>query len=96
MDNTYNTKNYAAHGGAEWVIGGQLTFLPGATIEGGEGLFDGGADPMPYQADSTATTVAALKDDFNTLLAALRSAGLMAAEAEDSGMDPEPPAGGEG
>ncbi len=96
MDNTYNTKNYAAHGGAEWVIGGQLTFLPGATIEGGEGLFDGVIDPMSYQADSTATTVAALKDDFNTLLAALRSAGLMTAEAEDSGTDTEPPAGGDG
>ena len=35
-----NTKNYFAHGGNELVIGGKLTFLPGATVEGGEGLFD--------------------------------------------------------
>ena len=31
-----NTKNYFAHGGNELVIGGKLTFLPGATVEGGE------------------------------------------------------------
>jgi len=34
MSDTYNTRNYAAHGGAEWVIGGKLTVLPGATVEG--------------------------------------------------------------
>ena len=34
------TRNYHAHGGSEWVIGGKLTFLPGATVEGAEGLFD--------------------------------------------------------
>lgn len=33
------------------------------------------------QADSTATTVAGLKDDFNGLLAKLKAAGLMAADA---------------
>ena len=98
MDNTRNTKNYAAHGGAEWVIGGKLTFLPGATVEGGEGLFDAGVDQIPYQADSTATTVAALKEEFNTLLAGLRSAGIMAAdvEQETTETDPETPAGGDG
>lgn len=32
---------------------------------------------MPFQADSTATTVAELKDDFNDLLAKLKAAGLM-------------------
>ena len=31
-DTTYNTKNYAAHGGAEWVIGGKLTILEGAEV----------------------------------------------------------------
>ena len=74
------------------VIGGKLTFLPGATVEGAEGLFDlpsasTPASPMiPYIADSEATTVAALKDNFNALLAALRTAGLMAAapEGEDA------------
>ena len=35
-------------------------------------------------ADSEATTVAALREDFNTLLAALRKAGLMASAAVDS------------
>ena len=75
-----NTRNYHAHGGAEWVIGGKLTFLPGATVEGAEGLFD---LPSGVRAgsvpDSTATTVSALRDDFNRLLAALRTAGLLAA-----------------
>ena len=76
-----NTRNYMAHGGDELVIGGKLTFLPGATVEGAEGLFDlpsGGAQPLPCMADSEATTVAALREDYNRLLAALRTAGLMA------------------
>ena len=67
-----------AHG-AKSVIGGKLTFLPGATIEGGGDLF-GQSEPasqIAYIADSEATTIAALKDDFNALLAALRSCGLM-------------------
>ena len=38
MSNT--ARNYHAHGGNEWVVGGKLTFLPGATVEGAEGLFD--------------------------------------------------------
>ena len=65
--------------GAKSVIGGKLTFLPGATIEGGDDLF-GQSEPasqIAYIADSEATTIAALKDDFNALLAALRSCGLM-------------------
>ena len=67
-----------AHG-AKSVIGGKLPFLPGATIEGGDDLF-GSAASVPqiaYLADSEATTIAALKDDYNALLAALRSCGLM-------------------
>ena len=81
-----NARNYHAHGGSEWVVGGKLTFLPGAVIEGAEGLFDsssGDATVLPYMADSTATTVAALRDEFNLLLAALRTAGVMQAEAEN-------------
>ena len=35
------------------------------------------ASQIAYIADSEATTIAALKDDFNALLAALRSCGLM-------------------
>ena len=79
QDSTYNAHNYFAHGGNELVIGGKLTFLPGATVEGGDDLFDAGASvkPASYVADSGATTVAALKEDFNKLLAALRASGLM-------------------
>lgn len=83
MDN----RNYHAHGGSEWVIGGKLTFLPGATVEGAEGLFDlptvGEPLALPAIPDSEATTVAALREDYNRLLAQLREAGLMAvAQAE--------------
>ena len=35
------------------------------------------ASQIAYIADSEATTIAALKDDFNALLAAIRTAGLM-------------------
>ena len=78
------TRNFHAHGWNEWVVGGKLTFLPGATVEGAEGLFDipKGADAqLPFIDDSTATTVAALREDYNALLAALRNVGLMAAGA---------------
>ena len=74
-------RNYHAHGGAEWVVGGKLTFLPGATVEGAEGLFDvpsgAGAEQLPYLEDSKATSAASLREDYNKLLAALRTAGLM-------------------
>ena len=78
-DMTRNTHNYFAHGGNELVIGGKLTFLPGATIEGSGDLFGQppSFEPIAYVADSEATTIATLKDDFNALLAALRSCGLM-------------------
>ena len=75
-------RNFHAQGGAEWVVGGKLTFLPGATVEGAEGLFDvpsgATAAQIPYIADSKATNAAGLRDDYNKLLAALRTAGLMA------------------
>ncbi len=85
MSNSNVTKNYFAHGGNELVIGGKLTFLSGATVEGGEGLFDNpsgeGSSTAAFQADSTATGVAALREDFNALLAKMRAAGLMEANA---------------
>ena len=34
----HTARNFHAHGGAEWVIGGKLTFLPGATVEGAAAL----------------------------------------------------------
>lgn len=83
MSDTRTTKNYFAHGGNELVVGGKLTFLPGATVEGGEGLFDlptgGNGTCLSNLTDSKATTVAQLREDYNRLLAALRSAGLMEA-----------------
>ena len=76
------SKCYFAHGGNELVIGGKLTFLPGASVEGGDGLFDalpGETDvTTPFLDDSTATTVAQLREDYNHLLAVLRSAGILA------------------
>ena len=80
-----NTKNYHAHGGNELVIGGKLTFLPGAVVEGAEGLFDlpvAGEPVLPFITASDATSVAQLRDSFNKLLTALKSAGIMAAEPE--------------
>ncbi len=95
MSQTYQTKNYTAHGGAETVIGGKLTFLAGAVIDDQAGVIPTPSDPVePFtpaaaQADSEATTVVALKSDFNDLLAKLRTAGLMAEAAEET-----PAAGG--
>ena len=78
-DYTRNTHNYFANGGNELVIGGKLTFLPGAIIEGGDDLFTPSLpfDQIAYVPDSEATTIAALKDDYNALLVAIRTAGLM-------------------
>lgn len=80
---SYNTKNYAAHGGNEWVIGGKLTFQPDAEVEGLTdllGLPDGGVTPAANQEASVATTVAGLKDDLNALLTKLKAAGVMTAD----------------
>ena len=124
MPDTHNTKNFMAHGGNELVIGGKLTILPGAVVEGLDGGGGGGSGytlpaatgstlggikvgnglsitaegvlsadgitPAAAQADSEATTIAALKTDFNALLAALRTAGLLAeTTAEPSESEPE-------
>jgi len=94
MSDAHNTRNYFAHGGRELVIGGKLTFLPGASVEGTDGLFDlpgppasGGAAQLPALPDSEASTVTALRQDYNNLLAALRTAGLMASAPADGGGD---------
>ena len=79
MANTYNTKNYAAHGGEEWVIGGKLTFLEGAEVENFPGEGGGGSYTLP-----TASAYTQLKEDFNALLAALRAAGLIEATAPET------------
>jgi hypothetical protein len=59
-------------------------------VEGGEGLFDtmpGGDNAvvqLPFIPDSTATNVATLRENYNRLLAALRTAGLMMAEQPET------------
>lgn len=86
MSNT--ARNYHAHGGNEWVIGGKLTFLPGATVEGAEGLFElpTASEPVLLNvSESDATTVAALREDYNQLIAELRNAGLVAEPASGDG-----------
>jgi len=75
----YNTKNYTEQGGEKTVIGGTLEIKEGASVTG---------LPTPTveipvaenQPDSTATTIALLRDDVNALLAKLKTAGLMAAD----------------
>ena len=54
MANTYNSKNYFAHGGEQLVIGGKLTFLDGAEVENFPGSTSGTAasGTAPYVADS--------------------------------------------
>lgn len=104
MSNGYVTRNFAAHGGNEWVIGGKLTFVEGAEIEGlSEALASAPLfTPATNQAESTASTIATLKEDFNTLLASLKAAGLMEAdtpveeEDEDDDDDEEENGGGDG
>ena len=71
----YNAKNYTEQGGDKTVIGGELEFKEGARVSG---LPSSALTPAAYQAASEATTVAGLKDDFNTLLAALKAAGFVA------------------
>ena len=52
----------------------------GLTITNGV-LSANGVTPAAYQADSTASSYTQLKEDFNALLAALRTAGLLEATA---------------
>ena len=69
----HNTLNHTEQGGEVTHIGGALVFEEGAEVEG---------LPLPFtpaagQEESTATTVTALKEDFNALLVKLKAAGLM-------------------
>lgn len=81
----YQSRNYTAHGGRETVIGGKLTFLPGAEVEGlGEAL---SLPKALFQPDSAASTVTALREEFNALLGRLRAAELMEAEAEGASIE---------
>lgn len=73
---SYNAKNYTEQGGDVTHFGGKVIFEEGCEVEGN--FFT----PAANQADSTATTVAALKDEFNALLTKLKTAGLMEADEE--------------
>ena len=65
-----SVKNYTEQGGEKTVIGGTIEIVAGGQVVG---LFT----PAAFQADSTATTIAGLVTDFNSLLAKLKAVGLM-------------------
>lgn len=68
-----NVKNYAEQGGDKWVINGVLE----VTSEGQIKIDNTQLTRATLQEDSTASDIAALKDDFNSLLTKLKNAGLM-------------------
>ena len=69
---SYNTKNYTEQGGEKTVIGGILEIKEEAKVIG--------LSKALNQSGSSASTVAALKDDFNGLIIKLKDAGLMEAD----------------
>lgn len=75
----YNAKNYTEQGGDVTHIGGKLVIEEGASVEGLP-FPSGSITPAANQADSEATTIEALKEDFNALLAKLKTVGLMVAD----------------
>lgn len=69
-----NVKNYTEQGGETTVIGGTLDVAAGGKL-----TFAGTELKLAaFQANSEATTIAGLVADFNSLLAKLIAAGLMA------------------
>ena len=68
-----NVKNYKEQGSEKWVVNGILEITE-------EGVFLLNGKPLiraEFQEESTATTIADLKADFNSLLQKLKYAGLM-------------------
>lgn len=93
MDRTIVTRNYFTDDGDTLVIGGKLIIEEGAEIEGLNGEDAGGnGEAAANQAASTATAVAALKNDFNALLIKLKDAGIMIPDAWNitAGLAPSP------
>ena len=83
---TYNAKNYTEQGGDVTHINGSLVFDEGATVSGfpmdaATASKIGGMKQAANQAASTATTVAGVVADLNTLIASLKTAGIMVADA---------------
>ena len=69
----YNAKNYTEQGGEKTVIGGTLEFTEGARIAG----FPGAANV----AVGTGTGGAAIRNDLNAVVIALKNAGIMIPDA---------------
>ena len=69
----YNTLNYTEQGGAKTVIGGEIDVTGTLKLDGDE------VSVIPAFSLSTATTVSGIKADFNLLLNAMSSAGLIKA-----------------
>ncbi|HEY9062516.1 MAG TPA: Head fiber protein [Pseudobacteroides sp.] len=67
------TKNYHKDDGDVFVVGGEIS-----VVDEGKLTFDGTAlKPAANQADSSASTIADLRSDFNSLLTKLKASGLM-------------------
>ena len=84
-DVTRNCKNYLTDGGDRLVIGGTLEVLDTATVTGLQTGYAteqtaGSVYQATNQTESTATTIADLKSDFNALLLKMKDAGIMAAD----------------
>ncbi len=87
----YNCKNYTEQGGEVTHIGGKLVIDEGGSVEGLPSVSSG-----TIPDDSTATTVAALREDFNALLAVLRGSSGETDEEPPAETPPaEDPGGGE-
>ena len=67
----YNTLNYTEQGGEKTVIGGEIDITGTLKLDGDE------VTTVPTFSLSTATTVSGIKTDFNLLLNAMSSAGLI-------------------
>lgn len=66
----HNTKNYEKQGGEEWVIGGTLTFLSGATIVGMAGVSglvvqQAAITPLTAASGTAGNTVSDVGDSFS-------------------------------
>ena len=68
-----NVKNYAEQGGNKWVVGGTLEI----TDEGSLSINGSPLTRAANQTESTASTIADLTADLNSLLDKLKTAGLM-------------------
>lgn len=75
---SYNAKNYTEQGGDKTVIGGTLEIKEGATVTGLPSTPPVEISILENQANSEATDVEGLVEDFNALLSKLKAAGLMA------------------